>query len=165
LRLPERKVRIEVGYGLEGDLTDAMSTQIIHNRILPAFRNGTSTPACAGSMASSRRSAARSTAARAMPNPRDRRPNARCPAAFFWLIVLLILFSSGRRRGGGGLTRVVLGQRAERYVHRVAVAAVVDSVAAVDLAVAAAVADFAAAAAASAVAAHPAAGDWRRAVL
>jgi len=36
----ERKVRIEVGYGLEGYLTDALSALIIQNTILPAFRNG-----------------------------------------------------------------------------------------------------------------------------
>ncbi len=35
----ERKVRIEVGYGLEGTLTDALSRDIIETRILPAFRN------------------------------------------------------------------------------------------------------------------------------
>ena len=34
----ERKVRIEVGYGLEPVLTDALSAQIIQNSILPAFR-------------------------------------------------------------------------------------------------------------------------------
>ena len=36
----ERKVRIEVGYGLEPILTDALSTQIIQTRILPSFRTG-----------------------------------------------------------------------------------------------------------------------------
>ncbi len=35
----ERKVRIEVGYGLEGTLTDAFSRDIIDTRILPAFRS------------------------------------------------------------------------------------------------------------------------------
>jgi uncharacterized protein len=34
----ERKVRIEVGYGLEGQLTDAVSRLIIDNAILPRFR-------------------------------------------------------------------------------------------------------------------------------
>jgi uncharacterized protein len=34
----ERKVRIEVGYGLEGELTDAVSQIIIQNAILPRFR-------------------------------------------------------------------------------------------------------------------------------
>lgn len=36
----ERKVRIEVGYGLEGDLTDAVSRLIIENAILPRFKAG-----------------------------------------------------------------------------------------------------------------------------
>lgn len=34
----ERKVRIEVGYGLEGELTDAISSNIIHSIITPAFK-------------------------------------------------------------------------------------------------------------------------------
>jgi uncharacterized protein len=36
----ERKVRIEVGYGLEGSLTDAASRVIIERTILPQFRRG-----------------------------------------------------------------------------------------------------------------------------
>lgn len=36
----ERRVRIEVGYGLEPVLTDALSSLIIQRRILPAFRDG-----------------------------------------------------------------------------------------------------------------------------
>jgi uncharacterized protein len=36
----EHKVRIEVGYGLEGVLTDAQSKLIIENIMLPAFRKG-----------------------------------------------------------------------------------------------------------------------------
>lgn len=35
----ERKVRIEVGYGLEGILTDALSSIIIQREILPRFRD------------------------------------------------------------------------------------------------------------------------------
>ena len=38
--IQERKVRIEVGYGLEGALTDARSAQIIRNEIVPRFRAG-----------------------------------------------------------------------------------------------------------------------------
>ncbi len=38
--LKERKVRIEVGYGLEGRLTDALSARIIRNEIAPDFRAG-----------------------------------------------------------------------------------------------------------------------------
>lgn len=36
----DRKLRIEVGYGLEGVLTDAFSSQIIRNDITPSFKKG-----------------------------------------------------------------------------------------------------------------------------
>lgn len=36
----ERAIRIEVGYGLEGRLTDATSSAIINQVITPAFRQG-----------------------------------------------------------------------------------------------------------------------------
>jgi uncharacterized protein len=36
----QHKVRIEVGYGLEGQLTDAISATIIQNYILPSFKRG-----------------------------------------------------------------------------------------------------------------------------
>jgi uncharacterized protein len=36
----DKKLRIEVGYGLEGVLTDALSNQIIKNEITPHFKEG-----------------------------------------------------------------------------------------------------------------------------
>ncbi|HKT31848.1 MAG TPA: TPM domain-containing protein [Gammaproteobacteria bacterium] len=36
----EKQMRIEVGYGLEGTLTDAQSFEIIHNIIAPRFQQG-----------------------------------------------------------------------------------------------------------------------------
>ncbi len=36
----EHKVRIEVGYGLEGTLTDALSSVIISSAIIPRFKTG-----------------------------------------------------------------------------------------------------------------------------
>jgi uncharacterized protein len=36
----DRKIRIEVGYGLEGSLTDLMAGQIIRNVIMPQFKAG-----------------------------------------------------------------------------------------------------------------------------
>lgn len=36
----DRKIRIEVGYGLEGALTDALSSKIIRNDITPEFKSG-----------------------------------------------------------------------------------------------------------------------------
>lgn len=38
--LAERQVRIEVGGGIEGALTDAQSSRIVRNTIAPAFREG-----------------------------------------------------------------------------------------------------------------------------
>jgi uncharacterized protein len=40
LAMEEKKVRIEVGYGLEGSVTDIKSGYIIRNIILPEFRKG-----------------------------------------------------------------------------------------------------------------------------
>lgn len=36
----DRKVRIEVGHGLEGAITDALSSRIVRNVMTPAFRKG-----------------------------------------------------------------------------------------------------------------------------
>ena len=36
----EKKTRIEVGYGLEGVLTDALSSVILNSQVLPRFRQG-----------------------------------------------------------------------------------------------------------------------------
>jgi uncharacterized protein len=36
----DRKVRVEVGYGLEGSVTDAFSSRVIRNQIAPAFSQG-----------------------------------------------------------------------------------------------------------------------------
>ena len=36
----EKKVRIEVGYGLEGTMTDAFSSRVIRDQIAPAFQQG-----------------------------------------------------------------------------------------------------------------------------
>jgi uncharacterized protein len=40
IAMKERKVRIDVGYGLEAKLTDALSRRIIQNEIVPNFREG-----------------------------------------------------------------------------------------------------------------------------
>lgn len=44
----DHTVRIEIGYGLEGVITDAQSGKIIRNSIIPAFKNGDWLAACKG---------------------------------------------------------------------------------------------------------------------
>src|SRR5262249_37682024 len=43
----DRKVRIEVGYGLEGELPDAVAKLIVQDRMIPDFRSGNYTTAIA----------------------------------------------------------------------------------------------------------------------
>src|SRR6185295_10485706 len=40
ISIADRKVRIEVGHGLEGVLTDALSSRINRNEVAPHFRQG-----------------------------------------------------------------------------------------------------------------------------
>jgi len=94
----DRQVRIEVGYGLEGELTDAMSAHIIQTRILPAFRRGDFDAGVlagvAGMMEVLRGDA---------PPPAERPPLRKVvPGLVFWLIVLFVVLRSfgGPRRGG-----------------------------------------------------------------
>ena len=101
-----RKVRIDVGYGLEGDLTDAVSANIIQTRILPEFRKSDYD---AGVRAGVDAIIAVLGGHGEAPPPRDHRVQV-LPVGIFWLIVLVIVLSGigGRRGGGGGLARAVI---------------------------------------------------------
>lgn len=102
----ERKVRIEVGYGLEGELTDALSANIIHSVILPWFKKGDFEGGITqGVAAITRVSGGQSTYE---PSPKGEEPPM-IPFFIFWIIfILFIIFGNvlkGSRRtgfGGGG---------------------------------------------------------------
>ncbi len=96
----EREVRIEVGYGLEGMLTDAVSSNIIHAVVLPAFRRG--------DMPGGIRSGAMAMvqAVGGEYQMRDRRPAGRAAplgGSPFVLLILgifvFVMFGSNRRSG------------------------------------------------------------------
>ena len=119
----ERKVRIEVGYGLEGVLTDALAALIIHDRILPAFREGGYERGITDGVAAVEEqlrldpAEAKARAARAEA-PRAEKPVI--PAVvvglifFFLFISLLSAAGRGRRRGGGdGISPVLIWIAAE----------------------------------------------------
>jgi uncharacterized protein len=102
----EHKVRIEVGYGLEGELTDAQSSNIINTQIVPAFRKGdfdggvragvSAIIAVLGGQEEPGQAQARAT------------PKKVLPVGIFWLIVLIIVMSGfGGGRRGGGLGRAI----------------------------------------------------------
>jgi len=95
----ERAVRIEVGYGLEGDLTDAQSSVIIQQRILPAFRSGDFDGGVRAGVAGIIAALGGEFSA-----PAARAPGARqsIPLGLFWFIMILFLigaFGGGGRRG------------------------------------------------------------------
>ena len=110
----ERKVRIEVGYGLEGVLTDAMSSQIIRKAIIPRFKAGDmagGVDAGATEMISLLSLPAEEQAAQvaAVAARNDRAATVGAISAIeviFWVIVLIWVISAmssgkkGRRRGG-----------------------------------------------------------------
>ena len=81
----ERKVRIEVGYGLEGDLTDAQSSLIIQQIIQPAFKAGAMDQGVvAGTQAMLQVLGGESIARDIVPTQQGHIP--------MWLIILFVLF-------------------------------------------------------------------------
>lgn len=120
----DRRARIEVGYGLEGFLTDGFSGDVIRSAMLPAFRRGAYGEGLldATTQVVARIARERNVTLANVPQPRpERRGSATLGGSsivklvFFVLIVLFILGRSGRKggRGGGGgsgLLGFILGQ-------------------------------------------------------
>src|SRR6478735_10841301 len=97
--LQERKVRIEVGQGLEGVLTDALSSRINRNEIAPRFRQGDYDGGVLAGV-----SAIIQTIKGQYINtePPQRKRGGRSPwLTVIFIIVLLVIMS--RKRGGGGI--------------------------------------------------------------
>jgi len=107
----DRKVRIEVGYGLEPVLTDALSNVIINEKIVPDFRKGDyASGTTAGvdailAQLGADPNAARATAAQAtIEHAQARHRPSAGPGALFWLVIVVVwVIFSVLRRGGGGM--------------------------------------------------------------
>lgn len=96
--LKERQVRIEVGYGLEGVLTDAIAANIVNAVIVPAFKQGRFAEGVeAGAEAIVQ---ALGGEYQATPTPTPKSGGSRMP--ILMLILILILFNFLRGIGGGG---------------------------------------------------------------
>jgi uncharacterized protein len=94
----ERKVRIEVGYGLEGALTDAQSGRIIRNLVAPAFREndyyGGIQAGLVGILQSIQGEFAAPPGRRTAPT---RQAQSRASGLLLPLLIFLLLFSRGGR--------------------------------------------------------------------
>lgn len=110
----DRKLRIEVGYGLEGKIPDAIAKQIIDDEIVPRFRDG-DYPAGIEAGANALMAAAKgeyqgsgSTVAERSGRKRSDLSGCVIPALFiFFFVVLPFLAQQGRRKkrrtfGGSG---------------------------------------------------------------
>jgi uncharacterized protein len=101
----DRKVRVEVGRGLEGDVTDAVSSRIIRNVIGPAFRGGKYAAGIDAAFSALMRAAS----GKDPGVPEEPAEGAPAPQKFpvGLLVVVALLFFlplvlGGRRRGYGG---------------------------------------------------------------
>ncbi len=93
----DRKMRIEVGYGLEGDVTDVFSSRVIREILTPAFRES----AFARGLNDAFDMLYRKASGQAVPEPRRevaRRPPRKLRIAPLLLALLFFLFIGG---GGG----------------------------------------------------------------
>jgi uncharacterized protein len=117
----ERKVRIEVGYGLEPVLTDALSSVIIQSAILPRFKAGDMEGGVvAGADALIQQLSLPDEVAKAQVAQAAEQPRAEGPPR--WILVLLVfgfvfmLINMMRAgRGGGRAMRGSDGRRRRRY--------------------------------------------------
>jgi len=101
----ERKVRIEVGYGLEGHITDALSSRIIRNTIVPAFRGGDYPGGIEQGIFELLRADGDDQGGGARTTSGARAPKSGSslwPLLFFAPIVFLFLWLRGRSGGGYG---------------------------------------------------------------
>lgn len=100
IAIDDRKMRIETGYGLEGSLTDAISSRIIRNEIAPRFRaNDFDGGVEAGVMAIIQ--AIKGEYVNDEPVVRKRN-SKRSPLLTIIIIIVIIIIISRSRRGGGG---------------------------------------------------------------
>jgi uncharacterized protein len=99
ISITDKLMRIEVGQGLEGVLTDAQSSRINRNQVAPRFRVGDYDGGVVQGVGAIIQTIA-GTYVNEEPPQQQRRSSKRSPLTT--IIVLIIIFLIARRRGGGG---------------------------------------------------------------
>lgn len=100
--LNDKKIRIEVGYGLEGALTDALSSSIIRNEMAPYFRNGEYYLGISYGLQAIIKTV------KGEYHAKKERSNKEKGLPLWIIIVFIILFSLFGRGKGGGLGSILL---------------------------------------------------------
>jgi uncharacterized protein len=93
----DKKIRIEVGYGLEGALTDAVSSSIIRNTIAPEFRRGDYYAGISNGIVDIQKAVAGEYKVKS----RKDSPKALVGIAVFLLFFVVMIINFIRRIGGG----------------------------------------------------------------
>jgi uncharacterized protein len=105
----ERKMRFEVGYGLEGDLTDAFTRQVLDNQVRPYFKDGQYYEGILAGISAIQQKVPLGLSEEQAPPPRQKRSPIN-PIGFLILLVVFIVATrlfgfgpaySSRYRGGG----------------------------------------------------------------
>jgi uncharacterized protein len=115
----EHRTRIEVGYGLEPILTDALSSVILNTQVLPKFKSGDMQGGIvAGTNAIVQQllldaPAAKARVAQAERQAKNQNSDDPFTAIFVFVVIMIVVFSIFRRGGGGGgmgaLPWIILG--------------------------------------------------------
>jgi uncharacterized protein len=111
IAIQERQMRIEVGLGLEGVLTDAMSNRIIRNEVAPFFREENYEGGIQAGVDAIIKTIA-GTYQNENPVPQRKRSKRSPLGSIIFIIIMLIVMSrknKGGRGGGGFWTAAMLG--------------------------------------------------------
>ena len=98
--IEDRKIRIEVGYGLEGAIPDITANHIIEYDIKPGFRSGDYYDGLSKAANSIIKAAAGEYKAPA--NYRKKKSSGGFPFGLILFVIILVVLFGGRNRGGGG---------------------------------------------------------------
>lgn len=105
----DRKMRIEVGYGLEGALTDLIASQIIRNDIAPYFRQGNYYAGIAAGLNSIMQATRNEYKADPRQYERSRGENQKSIGSMIFYILFFLFMIAGGRRGRRGLFWALMG--------------------------------------------------------
>jgi len=122
ISMQDKKLRLEVGYGLESSLTDAKSGYIIRNFIVPGFKTGSYFNGIAAGMDAVTGVISDQLEITDEQIAQSQRKQARkSPQIPFGLIIFILMFvfgGFGRRRRGGLFTALFLGSMLGGGSHR-----------------------------------------------
>jgi uncharacterized protein len=99
----DRKMRFEVGYGLEGELTDAVTSLIISDVVAPAFRSGNFAEGISAGMETAIKiSTGEFTVSQSSPR-REKKKGGNMMGLIIFLVIMYIIIKGNRGGRGGGI--------------------------------------------------------------